>query len=230
MGNNYTFKYNVDIVFCIDVTGSMGPILNLVKSKALSFYRDLTSEMSHKGKNINQLRAKIVAFRDYGADDDNAMLVTDFFDLEKNSDQFKRVINSLEPVGGGDEPEDALEALAFSMKSDWTREGDKRRHLIVVWSDASTHPIGATRSSLFYPKNMVKTFEELTNLWDGGLGNGGLMDDNAKRLLIFAPEAEYWTTISDNWDNTIHFPSIAGEGLSDLDYKEILSQIVNSIA
>ena len=129
-----------------------------------------------------------------------------------------------------DEPEDALEALAYAIKSKWTRGGDKRRHLIVVWSDASTHPIGYSAAAMNYPRKMVKTFDELTNMWDGDAKSGGLMDSNAKRLLIFAPEVEYWTDIAETWDNVIHFPSEAGSGLDRLSYQEILAQIINSIA
>ncbi len=227
--NNH-LEYCVDIVFCIDTTGSMGPLLDKVKKHALNFYHDLKNEMMQKGKNINCLRAKIVAFKDYLADKEDAMLVTDFYELSENSSDFDSVINGLYPSGGGDEPEDALEALAYAIKSKWTKAGDKRRHLIVVWSDASTHPLGFSSSSAFYPRNMVKDFDELTNLWDGDPEDGGCMDENAKRLLIFAPEAEYWTTIADTWDNVIHFPSSAGDGLDRLSYAEIMSQIVNSLA
>lgn len=223
-------EYNVDIVFCIDATGSMGPLLDMVKENALTFYRDLMNEMSQKGKNIDRIRARIVAFRDYMADGKNAMLTTDFYDLKEESDRFDAVIRSLHPEGGGDEPEDALEALAYAIKSKWTKGGDKRRHLIVVWSDASTHPIGYSAAAMNYPRKMVKTFDELTNMWDGDAKSGGLMDSNAKRLLIFAPEAEYWTDIAETWDNVIHFPSEAGSGLDRLSYQEILAQIINSIA
>ncbi|WP_406043844.1 vWA domain-containing protein [Succinimonas sp.] len=223
-------EYNVDIVFCIDATGSMGPLLDMVKENALTFYRDLMNEMSQKGKNIDRIRARIVAFRDYMADGKNAMLTTDFYDLREESDRFDAVIRSLHPEGGGDEPEDALEALAYAIKSKWTKGGDKRRHLIVVWSDASTHPIGYSAAAMNYPRKMVKTFDELTNMWDGDAKSGGLMDSNAKRLLIFAPEAEYWTDIAETWDNVIHFPSEAGSGLDRLSYQEILAQIINSIA
>ncbi len=223
-------EYNVDIVFCIDATGSMGPLLDMVKENALTFYRDLMNEMSQKGKNIDRIRARIVAFRDYMADGKNAMLTTDFYDLREESDRFDAVIRSLHPEGGGDEPEDALEALAYAIKSKWTRGGDKRRHLIIVWSDASTHPIGYSAAAMNYPRKMVKTFDELTNMWDGDAKSGGLMDSNAKRLLIFAPEAEYWTDIAETWDNVIHFPSEAGSGLDRLSYREILAQIINSIA
>ena len=62
--NNH-LEYCVDIVFCIDTTGSMGPLLDKVKKHALNFYHDLKNEMMQKGKNINCLRAKIVAFKDY---------------------------------------------------------------------------------------------------------------------------------------------------------------------
>lgn len=223
-------EYNVDIVFCIDATGSMGPLLDMVKENALTFYRDLMNEMTQKGKNIDRIRARIVAFRDYMADGKNAMLTTDFYDLREESDRFDAVIRSLHPEGGGDEPEDALEALAYAIKSKWTRGGDKRRHLIIVWSDASTHPIGYSAAAMNYPRKMVKTFDELTNMWDGDAKSGGLMDSNAKRLLIFAPEAEYWTDIAETWDNVIHFPSEAGSGLDRLSYQEILAQIINSIA
>ena len=55
------------------------------------------------------------------------------------------------------------------------------------------------------------------------------MNQSAKRLLMFAPDAEYWNTISDNWDNTIHFPSEAGNGLSEIDYHQIIDAISNTI-
>ena len=37
MASNYSLKYNVDIVMCIDATGSMNGILDTVKSNALNF-------------------------------------------------------------------------------------------------------------------------------------------------------------------------------------------------
>ncbi len=38
--------------------------------------------------------------------------------------------------------EDGLEALGYAMKSDWNNDGMKKRHVIVLWTDANTHPIG----------------------------------------------------------------------------------------
>ena len=39
-------SYAVDIVFCIDVTGSMTPIIDQVKANALRFYDDVQSNLT----------------------------------------------------------------------------------------------------------------------------------------------------------------------------------------
>ena len=48
----YGFDYNVDMVFCIDATGSMGELLDKVKENALSFYKDLQKMMNKKQRRI----------------------------------------------------------------------------------------------------------------------------------------------------------------------------------
>lgn len=228
MGSNYSLKYNVDIVMCMDATGSMGSLLNTVKANALSFYSDLTGAMGKKAKHIDELRVRIIAFRDYLEDGENAMLATDFYSLPDDTAEFERLVKSIEPFGGGDEPEDGLEALAYAMKSKWTTGGNKRRHIIILWSDDGTHALGFGKRAENYPPKMARDFEELTEWW-GDANQPGLMDNNAKRLLIYAPEKKYWSTISDSWDNVIHFPSEAGKGLQGLEYEEILDAIANSI-
>lgn len=220
--------YNVDMVFCIDTTGSMGMLLDTVKNNALNFYDDVTKKMAEKGKVINQLRIRIISFRDYLADHENAMLVTGFFNLPAQNVDFEKCVRGLHPMGGGDEPEDGLEALAYAIRSDWDTTAMKRRQVIVLWTDASTHELGFGKSDPNYPANMAKNFEELTNWW-GDVQNPGYMHQSGKRLLLFAPEEEYWTTICDNWNQVIHYPSKAGKGLEEVDYELILNTIVNSI-
>ena len=70
------------------------------------------------------------------------MLVTNFFLLPQQAREFEACINSIHADGGGDIPEDGLEALAYAIRSPWTTEGEKQRHVIVVWSDAGTHELG----------------------------------------------------------------------------------------
>ena len=112
MGSNYKMKYNVDIVFVIDATGSMGDLIDIVKKNALNLHKDIETMMGQKGKIIQDLRIKVITFRDYLADGENAMLKTDFFNLPEDTEIFNETINSITAFGGGDDPEDGLEALA----------------------------------------------------------------------------------------------------------------------
>ena len=227
MRENYRLTYSVDIVLCIDTTGSMHHVIDIVKDKALSLYQDIADEMALKHKTIQKLRIRVIAFKDYHADGEDAMLASDFFEMPEQAEELRDCVMQLEAEGGGDIPEDGLEALAFAMKSHWNTEGQKRRHIIVLWSDASTHPIGAHRAEAAYPANMAESFAELTAWW-GNEQFPGCMDQDTKRLLLFAPEAPDWTQVR-NWDNTIHVPTELDSGLEELDYKAVLAAIANSI-
>lgn len=228
MGKNYKVTYGVDLVFCIDVTMSMDHILDTVKNNALRFYKDFQNIMEKKHKTVSDLRIRIIAFRDYFYDGDQAMLVTDFFRFPSEAEDFRACLASIEASGGGDDEEDGLEALAYAMKSKWNMEAQKRRHVIVVWSDDGTHDLGFGKEAPNYPSNMAQDFDELSRWW-GSKSSPGFMDESAKRLIIFAPAKKSWNTITDNWNNVIQYESDAGEGLADCDYDQILSAIGNSI-
>lgn len=226
--NDFKQIYNVDMVFCIDATGSMSGIIEMVKQNAINFYYDVSKAMETKGKKINSIRIRLIVFRDYKVDGEDAMLATNFFSLPNDADQFKKYVNAISTFGGGDDQKDGLEALANAMCSSWNIEGKLRRQVIVVWTNAGTHDLGFGSGVANYPSKMAKDFNELSNWWGDG-HNIGFMDPNAKRLLLFAPNEAYWNTISDNWDNVLHYPSFAGQGLPDSDYKEILDAIARAI-
>lgn len=229
MGNNYGGKYNVDIVMCIDATGSMGPLIKMVKANALSFYNDFTTRLAEKDKNVNEVRVRVIAFRDYLADGEKAMLMSDFFKLPEQTAQFEALVNGIEPMGGGDNPEDGLEALAYAIKSKWNKSEGKKRHVIVVWTDDATHDLGFGKKAPNYPAKMAKDFNELSEWWGVGQSPNGVMDRKSKRLLIYAPPKESWTTIASTWDNALLFPSAAGQGLDDKTFSEILDAICGSV-
>jgi hypothetical protein len=218
--------YNVDIVMCIDATGSMSPIIERVKENALRFYDDLMETMQQKGKVIDTLRVRVIAFRDFYFDKEKALEMSPFFVLPQEQNQFKAFVDSIVADGGGDEPENGLEALAMAIRSEWNKEGDKRRQIVIVWTDASTHPLElhAGAKPQAYPAGMPADFDELTDWWEGQY-----MSRAAKRLIIYSPDAYAWTDIANHWENTIHYPSKAGEGLSEVDYQTILDAIANSV-
>lgn len=228
--NPYGTTYHVDIAMVIDATGSMGPLIDLVKKNALHFYDDLRSEMAKKNKRIDEVRVRVIAFRDYLADQDYAMMMTPFFKLPEQAREFEYMVQAIQPIGGGDDPEDGLEALGYAIRSPWTKGGSKRRHVIVVWTDEATHPLGFGRAAPNYPQKMAKTFTELTTWWGCGGVEGSYMEKRAKRLLIYAPLKEYWTTIAETWDEVVMFPSEAGKGLDKTDYSEILNAICGTLS
>ena len=127
-------SYAVDIVFCIDVTGSMSPIIDQVKANALRFYDDVQSNLTAKGKDVDQLRVRVIAFRDFVADGAAALAASAFFTLPDERASFSDFVNGLIAEGGGDAPESGLEAVALAIDSPWTTIGDRRRQVIVVWA------------------------------------------------------------------------------------------------
>lgn len=228
MASSFSSQYHVDICMCMDATGSMGPLLDTVKDNALHFYGDLVACMAAKGKHVDKLRVRVIAFRDYLADGPEAMLLSDFFVLPEQAPAFEATVRSIQPKGGGDDPEDGLEALGYAIKSRWTRDGDKRRHIIVLWTDNVPHELGFGRAAPNYPARMAASFSELTEWW-GAAGDGGVMNPNDKRLLLYAPNKGAWNEMMGLWDNTLLFPSQAGMGLRETTYSAILDAIAGSI-
>jgi hypothetical protein len=224
-------KYAVDIVLCIDATMSMGPALTNVKHSALSFPNRLAQEMAEKGRGISSLRLKVIAFRDYGDHADDAMAESPFFRVPQDLNQFEKAVRDLHPIGGGDEPESGLEALALALNADWETGLDKRRHVIVMFTDASAHKLGDPRqtSAATYPRSMPRSLDALFEQWGSGQSRAALMENSAKRLLMFAPEEYPWNDIADDWNNTIFFPSEAGEGLEEWEMDQIIATIANSL-
>lgn len=222
-------NYTVDMVFCIDATGSMEDftgnqqrIINMVKQNALNFYDDVSKKMREKNKPMAQLRVRVIQFRDFLADGEAAMMGTDFFQLPQQAEEFAECIHSIHAEGGGDIPEDGLEALAFAMKSKWTTQGMRKRQVIVVWTDAGTHELGFGKRSKYYPDGMPSNLMELEDWWMG-------MNNYAKRLVMFAPNSNYWNYISDNFNNAWLIPTEENKGMQEQSYAAILDLIANTI-
>jgi len=221
--------YSVDLVLVIDATGSMSPIIDDVKKSALSFYDDLQKHMTAIGKNIDALRVRVIAYRDYYADPlPEALVASDFLELPDQRANFAEFVNGLRATGGGDEPENGLEALASAIRSPWAAGGDKQRQVIVIWTDASAHRLEKNKGAkpAGYPADLPGDFDELTDLWEG---QDSPVGQSFKRLLLFSPDVYPWTDIANNWESTLHYTSKAGAGLGDKDYKSILDAIAQSV-
>ena len=219
-------SYAVDIVFCIDVTGSMTPIIDAVKANALRFYDDVQTNLTAKGKNVDELRVRVIAFRDFAADGEAAMQESPFYRLPAEQSGFSDFVNGLLAEGGGDAPESGLEAVALAMNSDWTTRGDRRRQVVVVWTDQPALALDPAVVPAELKARVPADFSALTDVWEDTQGPLGA---SSKRLILFAPDGPGWSDISAVWENVVHHPSQAGGGLSEVDYGTIIDSIGNSV-
>jgi hypothetical protein len=223
-------QYHIDIVFCIDVSGSMAPVIDLVKEKVRKFPHDVRDKFAKKDKLVNTLRVRVVVFRDLGNDAD-ALSASEFFVVEPSTDlaRFESFVNGLSASGGGDGPESALEALGVAQASAWTHEGDRQRHIIVMFTDASAHKLEDRVGEVpgAFRDQVPASINELTDRWEGG--QTVRIRKWARRLVIFGPDVYPWNVIGDSWGQTVWLPSQAGKGLEDVEdveYETILQLIV----
>ena len=227
MAGQGTGEYFVDIVMCIDATGSMSPIIEEVKSNAISFYQRFIESMEENDKEVEELRIKVIAFRDYGCDTE-PMVQSEFFSLPDQNEKFKAFVGSIEAGGGGDGPENALEAIALALKSDWTTKGSRRRHAILVFSDAPALPLGARADSAGYPGGLPTDIAQLGAWWEGTDQTlGSTYQPKAGRLIAFVPNAEPWSDLQ-AWNRYWPAFSPAGTGLSDVDIQSAIDLMVGS--
>ncbi len=199
-------NYPIDIVFCIDVTGSMHDCIENAKKLTVNFKDDFLDAMKEAGKDCTgTIRTKVIAFRDEKCGEKKE--VSPFYTMPEQAGDFKAFVDGLKEAGGGDEPESAYEALIEAFNSDWVKEGAKRRWVTVMLTDASAHTDG---------------FADLVDAWNA-------LDHNFKRLVIFAPDHPSWTDFVSQATNTVHLPSKAGAGLEEADKKAILAALAQSV-
>lgn len=241
MGNqNGANSYAVDVVMCIDGTGSMEGIIEKVKKQAKSFYSDYLTAMAKGGKAVrdNHFRVKVIVFRDYMEDDAPAMEESRFFNMTVPEDQdaYVRFVNGINATGGGDDPENSLEAIFQAVKSDWTREGGRfRRHIILLFTDTSALPLHdpSRVKARDYPVDAPNSLDKLKAILVQGEGGQsaryGSYSCKNGRLIVYAPNGRGW-----DWVKKIPLswlvPTKADGGCRDVDLTEAMNVLVSSIA
>lgn len=220
--------YCVDIVMCIDGTGSMSPIIDEVKNNAMTFYQKFVDAMEENDKDVSELRIKVIVFRDYICDSE-PMKESEFFELPRQNAAFRSFVSSIEACGGGDAPENALEAISLALKSDWTTSGSKRRHVILVFSDAPALELGERADCPNYPRDLPKSLGALGAWWEGTSQEfSSNYSRTAGRLVAFVPEVEPWRDLQ-TWNRYWPAFSPAGTGLKDVDIQGAIDLLVGSI-
>ena len=125
---------NVDIVFVMDVTKSMERMIDIIQTAAISFLDEFFEKMNSMKRRVENLRVKVISFRDFYYDGNHAYNESKFFTMPNEKMDLKEYLNEIYADGGGDDPESGLEALAMAMKSDFVQKGEKKRHIIILFS------------------------------------------------------------------------------------------------
>lgn len=225
--------YQVDLVICLDVTASMGSVLESTKRSALELGDRLERVANAAGKSVADIRVKVVPFRDLEHEGSEAIWTSPWFELPRQSSDFSVFVNGLRAKGGGSEPESGLEAFWFAMNSSWREQGLKRRSIIVMLTDASAHPLGAVpyeveQQAFPTPRDL----HELELRW-GTVGDEeesvfGPRNFSGRRLVLLTPDTYPWTKVAD-FQRTVWVPTLAGAGLSEMEWDEICKRIVASV-
>ena len=139
-------KRVVDLVFLVDVTGSMRPCIDGLKDSIDKFFAHLTDEEGNKCS-IKDWRAKVVGYRDVDFDKDSWFVDNPFV---RTPGEIHDQLQALTAKGGGDEPESLLDALLTiaDMGEAGIQDGDdankwRPRHAaaraVIVFTDATYH-------------------------------------------------------------------------------------------
>ena len=103
---------NLDIMFIMDLTGSMGIWLSEAKKSVNNILEEITD--NNPGAKI---RISFIGYRDFL--EENEKRVYDIQDFTENINEFNNFLSKLDCSGGGDEPEDVVGALRQALNMKW---------------------------------------------------------------------------------------------------------------
>lgn len=129
---------DIDIMFTIDATGSMGDEIDYLKAELKNIIDRLDSS-------INQKRVALTFYRDEGDD-----YVVKDYDFNSNIIQVKENLSNEYADGGGDYQEAVEKALEISMQKSWNL--DAKAKILFLLLDAPPH---------YTKENVVKIKEQI---------------------------------------------------------------------
>jgi hypothetical protein len=118
----------VDLLFVVDITGSMGGLIEDAKNKMQSILKSLTTDF------MIDLKVGLSLYRDHPSQGDEFVTVT--FDLMKIEDVQSK-ISEITVGGGGDIPEAVLDGIIDGVNDMKWRTGSRR--ILILIGDAPAH-------------------------------------------------------------------------------------------
>jgi len=127
--NTVIRKRQVEVVFCLDTTGSMSGLIDGAKQKIWSIVNQIAS-----GRPNPDVKVGLVAYRDRGDS-----YVTKVFDLTADLDEVHKNLKTFAAAGGGDGPESVNQALDDAVtRIKWSND-DRTLRIVFLVGDAPPH-------------------------------------------------------------------------------------------
>jgi Mg-chelatase subunit ChlD len=142
----------LDLVFIVDNTGSMGPYIHNVKTKILEIIRTIKKE-----ELCHRLRVGLVCYRDHPPEE--STYITQKFELTPDTSKIEKNIMQMNASGGGDGPEAVSTALQVMNRMEFISDAAK---VAVLIGDAPPHGV------------------ESGDRWPSGTPDGAKWDKEAK--------------------------------------------------
>ena len=119
---------SIDIMFIMDLTGSMGGFL----SEAKRNIKKITEEISDQNPG-SKIRLSFIGYRDFDTKEEERNY--EIINFTENIENIISTIKKYECYGGGDQPEDVAGALYQALKMDWKSSAK----YVVLVCDAPCH-------------------------------------------------------------------------------------------
>lgn len=199
---------DIEVVFAIDTTGSMGGLLEAAKEKVWSIATTMAAT-----KPAPNIRMGLVAYRDRGD-----AYVTKVFDLNSDLDSVYAELMEFQAQGGGDGPESVNQALSDAVhRMSWGQSQNAYRVVFLV-GDAPAHMDYSNETQ--YPQlvqqasargiliNTIRcgSDQQTAQQWQQiaalGQGNYFTVDQNGSALAINSPFDAKLAQLSAELDGT----------------------------
>ena len=168
---------NLDIMFIMDLTGSMGIWLNEAKKNVKRIMEEIID--NNPGSKI---RMSFIGYRDFI--DPNEERKYDNQQFTDNISEFNNFLSKLDCSGGGDEPEDIVGALGQALQMNW----ESNAKYAVLVADAPCH--GQNYHSISYDKfpngdpSGIKLEDLMKKFYDKGITFYCIeINNNTKRMF-----------------------------------------------
>lgn len=213
----------LDLVFCIDITGSMGGLIAAARRHVGKVLDAL------KGALGKDLRVGFVGYRDH-TDGPKLFSVEP---LTGDVEQVRQAIDDVMVDGGGDAPEAVFAAMLECLELDWAKQSYR---VVILIADAPPHAVGAPGDS--YPKDPTGlTLDDVANqLEEAGLfvhalslsPNDRIMEGAFKRIALGTGATYSDATNPDAAMKVVE--SVTQQFLADLDFdRKVLERLIAGV-